>query len=169
MSPPAAASVTDDKRESTLDKVRKLINLAASPNLREAERAAHKACALIRDMGLDVCDPDEIDAVYRSLADRDARIHQLESGPAPDTPPSFVAASYSYAAMSQPAAAPQPPMTAPTFLQHSKFAGQCKFCRARYNAGDPIRWWKGVGSWCGTKDCYQQWAAQCVNPFGSSF
>lgn len=72
--------MTDDRRETTLDKVRKLINLAASPNLQEAQHAAYKACALIRDLGLDVCNPDEIDAVYESLADAQAQVRQLERG-----------------------------------------------------------------------------------------
>jgi hypothetical protein len=72
------------EKESTLEKVRKLINLASSANQKEAERAAFKACALIRTYGLDVCDPDEIDGIFRKLADAESQVKQLAAKTATD-------------------------------------------------------------------------------------
>lgn len=69
-----------------LDRIRKLINLAASTNLQEAERAAYQVCALIRKHGLDVCDPDEIDGVYKQLSAAEQQVRELEaSNPTDDS------------------------------------------------------------------------------------
>lgn len=180
------ASVAE-RLETVLDKVRKLINLAASPNLKEAERAAYKACALIREAGLDVCDPTEIDAIYKELATAQNTVRQLETHrSAPDDADDWLRASGIFTGgfhtggfqtanpppprttaprfTSSPTST-QPPMTHPVTISSSLFAGKCKFCQKPYQKGDRILWMKNVGSWCPTTDCYNNWkAAQAFNP-----
>lgn len=165
---------TPDK-DAVIEKVRKLINLAASTNQREAERAAFKACALIRDHGLDVCDPDVIDGVYKTQQQLEDQVRRLEAatesydgGWAPSMKPlknyGHVATSTSVplsGGVSAPkyTAAP-PPMTVPVALKGgSKFDAICLQCGGHIKAGDPALWQKGKGMWHQTTDCYQKWVA----------
>lgn len=49
----------------SVEKVRKLIELAGSPNMEEARTAAYQACRLIRELGLAVVEPKTVDEVRR--------------------------------------------------------------------------------------------------------
>lgn len=185
-----------DTKESAVEKVRKLINLASSPNLKEAEHAAHKACALIRAHGLDVCDPDEIDAIYQQQATLEARVKQLEApkevvndldysnfaqnstfaqkvgyATATNTPFGVVQGpavkGQSVYVNINTAQASYPPMTAPRWIS-SRFDDQCKQCRKRYTVGESVFWMKGAGAWC-SEQCYTIWGAAKKGVSGVNF
>ena len=69
-----------------LDRVRKFINLAAGTGA-EAEAAAWKACALIRQYGLDVINPVELNTTYDELAAAKNRVKELEAARVTATDP----------------------------------------------------------------------------------
>lgn len=175
------------KPNQTLDRVRKLINLASSSNLKEAEVAAFRACALIRDYGLDIIDPDDIDAIYEENKALTAKVKELEAANTiteDHTSPLTMTGAYVHGATQWPSAASsgyvpyappaqqQAPMT-PRPLAALRFAGQCRCCGKTINQGEPGLWIKGKGVWC-NDHCYDAWTtgqtlkakAAAFNPFG---
>lgn len=150
------------RKESVLDRVRKLINLAASSNLKEAERAAYKACALIRDGGLDVCDPAEIDGIYKDLAETQAKVRQLEAPLAsPDPDDDLDLTHWGLGPGPMPRTTSSSPTTTPPqpVRLTSTFPGRCKQCLKPYQPGDLILWARGRGCWCATSSCFNDWLA----------
>lgn len=71
------AAKLDSKK---VEQVKKFVNLAASANLAEAKNAAYKACQLIRQLGLDIVDPEEVNKVFVELAETQKQVKQLEAG-----------------------------------------------------------------------------------------
>lgn len=164
-----------EKPDAPLDRIRKLINLASSTNRQEADRAAYMACALIREHGLDIVDPDQINEIYESTARLEAKVQQLEAvkpvhvnDPDADTfnfnraktrpaPAPFSTPYSNIPHKSQQRPSQQRPLDAPVAIT-SKFAGVCKQCGVRHGIGDQLVWMPGIpkGVWCGNA-CYQQW------------
>lgn len=181
----------------TLDKIRKLINLASSNNLQEAQQAAWRACALIREHGIDVVDPDTIDAVYQELSTAQAQLREKPSGSAFD-PAALgaqlgadfataldAAALGDWATISlktprgsrhttqyhaRPPKSQQPPPVQPMTAPirlQQRFRTPCRYCGAVQAQGAEILWQKDVGTWCATTSCYQDWLANGKQPKGA--
>jgi hypothetical protein len=202
---------TPEKRKARLDGIRKLIQLACSKE-GDGREAAWRACALIRKFGLDIIDPELLDAVYKENHALKQLVETTRPKPSrwdPDEDDDFIdplSWQSGWAGLSgsrhpgatptaprqPPRPTPQPvppappppqpppswatqgagaPMTAPIFIQQSKFAGKCKHCGKVINVGDPVRWMKSTGVWCPTTSCYNDWVngvtqAANFNPFG---
>lgn len=162
-------------KDKVLDRIRKFINLAASPNLKEAQNAAMQACALIRENGLDVVDPDKIDALYVRESDLQAKVKELEAAKlevAKDTEwlPLTSGSMYHRTSTCQPVGyyvgrpvtTARPPMTAPVLLRKSKGGvkydgNKCLQCSKVLPVGEEALWQDKVGMWCPNTNCYQDW------------
>lgn len=129
--------------------------------LKESEELKQKVLQL--EAGIDTDDWDRIQQAAQQLGQQAAQQAQQ----AFRSTQSFSSASYAtiatasapmgpwQAQVSQPT---PPPMNYPVPLT-SKYSVTCKQCQKRLGVGDPILWQRGVGVWCQTTDCYNNWQA----------
>jgi hypothetical protein len=108
---------------SVLDRVNKLLALAASSNMHEARNAAVLAARLIRDHGLVVREPEERPAAPRRPTPKPARVKTPV--PKRKTPGSKRGV---HAVRDAPS-----PIVSP-------LGGECVVCGKRYRAGDEVLW-----------------------------
>ncbi|CAN5679411.1 hypothetical protein BH24ACT15_BH24ACT15_32200 [soil metagenome] len=138
-----------------------------------------RACALIRDHGLDIAEPGEINGIYKELDAAQDRVRALEAGQPlltddmDDAPAQWQkgAALKSQwqkgAVVSSSVSWRTPAPNVPIRLRGgARWRSLCLYCSAWIPVGAEILWQKNVGAWCGTSSCYHEWLSGGKQPKG---